>query len=282
MLSSLCSLPPPPNFVPSSLIDLSSKVYILTSSTHTTLAEILYALHVTIYIPYPAIPALKASCPNSKGALHPFLINSSDLSSINPAVAHFLSQEWRLDVLFLNANDINASFLLARLLLPIMQTTASHFCHANPSIRIVWISTASAATKNNTNSVNIVYLLVYDFVHRSHDEERVDLHAHTLRSSNPSGVQHVVVDAAMPTSNLKYLFGRWVPGMRKVAEYEAHTLLYDGLAPDVRTGDWVIPWERKGNVSERVREGIAKREGEEMSVSAELYNYYSEKTRFFM
>jgi retinol dehydrogenase-12 len=281
-LPTLLLSPPPPTFLPSSLIDLSSKVYVFTSCTHTTLAKILYALHATIYIPPSAITSLKASCLNSKGVLHPFLINTLDLSSIKPAVTQFLSREWRLDVLFLDANDTDTSFLLAIMLLPIMQITASHFCHANPSIRIVWISSSSAPAGNSINTVDTAYLLVHEFAHRTHGGGRLDIHAHTLRNSNPSGVQHVVVDAAMPCSTLQCLFRRWVPGMRKEAKFEAYTPLYAGLAPDVRSGDWVVPWGRKGIVPERILEGIARREDGEVSVSAELYDRFREKLRSFM
>jgi retinol dehydrogenase-12 len=70
--------------------------------------------------------------------------------------------------------------------------------------------------------------------------------------------------------------------MRKEAKFEAYTPLYAGLAPDVRSGDWVVPWGRKGIVPERILEGIARREDGEVSVSAELYDRFREKLRSFM
>lgn len=167
--SQIC--PPAPTFTDASLIDLSQKVYIVTGATSgigIALAKILYRFHATVYIGArtldkfnTAVQSVKDQCPNSKGELKPFIADLADLASIKPAVDEFLRQEWRLNVLFLNAGVMTppagsktkqgydleigvhclAHFLLATLFFPIQSTTAASFCHPNPSIRVVWTST---------------------------------------------------------------------------------------------------------------------------------------------
>jgi retinol dehydrogenase-12 len=105
--------PPCPTFTAKSLVDLSNKVYLVTGSTSgvgLALCRILYTLHATLYIGarspqkyHDTVAALKKACPDSKGALKPFIADMADLSSIKPAVENFLKEEGRLDVLFLNA-----------------------------------------------------------------------------------------------------------------------------------------------------------------------------------
>ena len=146
------------------------KVYIITNATTSpskALATILYNLHATIYIGARSpslcnetIDAIKSASPTSKGTLKPFPIDLSNLSTVKPAVEVFKSEEYRLDVLFLTPEDTTppegsktidghdidiatnclAPFLLVSLLQPIMQNVASHFCHPNQSIRVVWVS----------------------------------------------------------------------------------------------------------------------------------------------
>ncbi|KAF2180158.1 NAD(P)-binding protein [Zopfia rhizophila CBS 207.26] len=162
--------PPAPTFTEKSLTDLFSKVYIITGATAGVgleLAKILYSLNATVYIGGRSLTrcnegfqAIQSAHPTSKGTLKPFIADLSDLKTIKSAVESFLNEEHRLDVLFLNAGvmlppegsktkdgynmeiGVNclSSFLLVNLLTPIMAFTSSHFCHPNPSIRIVWVS----------------------------------------------------------------------------------------------------------------------------------------------
>lgn len=275
---------PPPTFTQSSLIDLFSKVYIITNCTSPStlsLAKILYNFHATVYInsPSPATNSevatkLALECPDSKGTLKPFNYNPSNKFSIEQAAQNFLNKEWRLDVLFLNTYEDGAahlpSFLLAKLLLPRMQTTASHFCHPNPSIRIVWISNSHAPRDPyGRNSAETSYLLAHEFSRRKFVEAD-DTHAHTLPNSNPSGVQHVVVDAYMPESHLRRYLRGLISVIVKGEDHAACILLYAGMAPDVRGWDWVIPWGRKAGVPGHVAASKV-RTNEGKSVSEELY-----------
>jgi retinol dehydrogenase-12 len=199
--------PPPPTFTPESIIDLSSKVNIVTNCTtptNTSLAAILYKLHATVYIGTPSVSVyngvasqLRKECPESKGHLKPFIYNVADLQSIKQAVRSFLEAEWRLDILFLDAlesvdGNSMPAFLLAKLLSAIMHTTATHFCHPNPSIRVIWISNSSIAPVCEGNSAGTMYMLAHEFAHRGYSHVN-DPHIHILSNHNPLGVQHVVV-----------------------------------------------------------------------------------------
>jgi hypothetical protein len=59
------------------------------------------------------------------------------------------------------------------------------------------------------------------------------------------------------------------------AEKAVCSLLYAGLGPDVRSGDWVVPWGRKGEVPEHVRTYLVGTT-EEKNVSARVYAHYDE------
>lgn len=284
-LSMLFASPPAPVFTPSCLIDLSSKVYIITNASSPckiSLARTLYNLHATVYIcssSYDTIETLKASCPDSKGHLKPFVYDPSDLASIKSAIDKFLENEWRLNVLYVDCgNDFLSSFVLVKLLMPILQITASHFCHPNPSIRVIWISQEDSAQA----SCDQLYFLAHEFSRRKQGHKVGDSHSHTLPNGNTSGVQHVLVDQRRQGADLRRSFGRFMPFRAQRTEYDACTLLYAGLAPRVASGDWVIPWGRKGKVSEYVRECIAQQNGEVNGVAAALFEQYDERLRVSM
>jgi retinol dehydrogenase-12 len=67
----------------------------------------------------------------------------------------------------------------------------------------------------------------------------------------------------------------------KEDEYATCTLLYAGLAPEVRSGDWVVPWGRKGDVPENVRDGTTAPEGDE-SVSTRIFGWYEAEVEQYM
>jgi retinol dehydrogenase-12 len=316
--SHLLSSPPAPTFTEASLIDLSTKVYIITETTsHDALAltKILYRLHATVYVGAHSrkhfdetYKLLSQECPNSKGALKPFIFDSVDLSTIKPVAKKVLEEQWRLDVLFFtaspNSNDTDhtahvlASFLLASLLLPLMEKTTSHFCHPNPSIRVVWTtpspsnskSTSGACVEDSTGAPQKLntfspYLLAHEFSRRKHSSAPLEVgpHAHTLPNSNPSGVQHVTVALFSPPPKIQAILHNLVPSsISKARDYGAFTLLFAGLAPDVRTGHWIVPWGQKGSVPKEVEKSTVGKEHKEGSVSARSYAWCEEQVRPYL
>ncbi|KAH7070576.1 hypothetical protein BKA63DRAFT_80383 [Paraphoma chrysanthemicola] len=277
----LSTSPPPPTFTPASIVDLSTKICVISSLNPSTLhlARFLYSLHATVYLGCPSLPTfnsaiykLRKSCPDSTGSLKPFLFDAAAPETIENAVQQFSQQEWRLNMLFLSVNggDLLVAFALATLLSPVLHKTASQFCHPNPSIRVIWI-TPSSSDRSTTDDV---YLLADAFAHLPLPSISMqeDQYAHTLPNSNPSGVQHVCVTAELGQSKLQRSMRRFVPAVfNDELEKSACTLLYAALGPDVRSRDWVVPWGRKGVVPEFVREGAARTNGKVEPSSASLY-----------
>jgi retinol dehydrogenase-12 len=339
--------PSPPTFTEHSLIDLSHKVYLITGATSGTglaLAKILYNLHATVYIGArslskynTAAETLRTACPNSKGAAKPFVADLADLRSIKPAVETFLKDEWRLDVLFLNAGvmlppagnktkegyDLEMSvhcvapFLLATLLSPMLAQTATHYCHANASTRVVWVSSllnlgtpaggvqfdpSTGAPKqwkgmqNYMQSKAGVYFLAHEFATRGKNPstittsalkpEEVDHTKHTPSNSNPEGVQHITLNPGFTNTSLQRsipaLVRRVTSAVLKGPEYGAFTELYAGFGPDCRSGDFVFPWGREGSAPAHIVEGTVAKNGEVRSVSAQFYEWCEIQIRAFM
>jgi retinol dehydrogenase-12 len=285
--------PPLPTFTPASIIDLSSKVYIITACTtasNLSLARILYALHATINVGSPSVSAyntvasqLRRDCPDSKGHLKSFIYDVADLHSIKTVVQAFLEEELRLDVLFLDTaeDDVLPSFLLAKLLRPVMHTTASHFCHANPSIRVIWTAESNFSGAYGDKAVGELYLLAQEFAYRGPSDADEQPHANTLPNRNPDGVQHVVVDRTLSDSKFSRVILNWIPRILQGTQYMAYTLLYAGLGPDVRSGDLIIPWGRRGNVPADVVMCTEHKDGEGESRSQILYGRCEENVKPF-
>jgi retinol dehydrogenase-12 len=359
--------PPCPTFTEDSLVDLPNKVYLVTGSTSgvgLALSKILYTLHATVYIGarssqkyHDTAAALRKACPDSKGALKPFIADMADLSSIKPAVEKFLKEEGRLDVLFLNAGvmvppagstskdvrtlpslyhihiDIQltslqshdlelavhclAPFLITTLLTSLLTRTASQYCHANASTRVIWVSSLlnlstpaggvnfDASTKapkqlkgmeNYMQSKAGVYFLAYQFAARQKSTtmpiantpktQEVDHTIHTPSNTNPEGIQHIALNPGFTSTSLQ----RGMPApiravmstVFKGPEYGAYTELYAGLGPDVRSGDFIIPWGRKGSVPAHIVEGTVAKEGTTKSISARFYEWCEVQVRDFM
>jgi retinol dehydrogenase-12 len=287
------SSPPPPTFTPASLIDLSSKVYIITScatASNASLASIFYALHATVYIGSSSLSAfdtvasrLRKERSNSKGHLKPFIYDIAGLHSVKTAVQAFLEDEWRLDVLFLDtsAESLLSCFLLAKLMRPVMHTTASHFCHPNPSIRVIWIADSISSGARGYEAMGEMYQLVHEFAHRRFSNADEQPHAKTLPNRNPDGIQHVVVDHAPSGSGGSRVVLNWMPRFVQGTQYMAYTLLYAGLGPDVRSGDLIIPWGRKGSATGDVVMGVECKDGRGKSLSQLFYESCEENVKPF-
>jgi retinol dehydrogenase-12 len=142
------------------------------------LTKILYEHNATVYVAgrskekgEKAIAALKEEFPKSNGKLEFLQIDLADLSSIKPVVELFLSKEKRLDVLSNNAGVMHppsgsitaqgyelqlgtncvGPFLLTKLLVPILQSTAK-IAPAN-SVRVTFASSSATNFASPTNGL---------------------------------------------------------------------------------------------------------------------------------
>lgn len=155
------------------LPDLTDKTYIVTGANTGTgkeLTRLLYTKNAKIYMmarseekTQTAIEDIQKVTPNSTGSLHYIKLDLADLSTIKQTVQKFLDSETKLHVLFNNAgvlsgakemalkpqghelhNGVNAlgSFLLSRLLTPILRDTARS--ESASTVRIVWVASSAA------------------------------------------------------------------------------------------------------------------------------------------
>jgi NAD(P)-dependent dehydrogenase (short-subunit alcohol dehydrogenase family) len=159
--------PPKPTFTEDNVPSLEGKVFMVTGGTNgigMELASMLYAKGGTIYLPCRSatkgaqtLNTIRAAHPGSTGDLKTLHIDLNDLASVAACASSFLAQESRLDVLFNNAGmsyapvdevtvqgyephmGINclAPFLLTKLLLPVLQKTAS--INPGPSTRVIFL-----------------------------------------------------------------------------------------------------------------------------------------------
>jgi retinol dehydrogenase-12 len=207
-------------------------------------------------------------------------------------------------------------FLLTTLLTPILQRTSLHYCHANASTRMIWVSSllnlstpsggvqfdaSTNAPKQLKGMANYmqskagVYFLAHEFADRqkttttatsTSKPQKVDHTDHTSSNTNTEGIQHIALNPGFTSTSLQ----RGMPApvravmsaLFKGPEYGAYTELYAGLGPDVRSGDFVIPWGRKDSVPAHIVEGTVLKEGEVESVSARFYEWCGLQVRDFM
>ncbi|KAF2159565.1 hypothetical protein M409DRAFT_70892 [Zasmidium cellare ATCC 36951] len=157
---------PNPRLTEENLPNQSGRVFIVTggyAGVGDQLSQILYSKNGTIYIAgrskekaESAMVRIQKAHPSSKGRLEFLKLDLGDLTTIKPAVESFLSQVSRLDVLINNAGvmfppigskstqghemqmatNCLGHFLLARLLSPVLERTAS--AAAPGAVRIAW------------------------------------------------------------------------------------------------------------------------------------------------
>jgi NAD(P)-dependent dehydrogenase (short-subunit alcohol dehydrogenase family) len=200
-----------------------------------------------------------------------------------------------------------SSFLLVSLLEQVMQNVASRFCHPNQSIRVVWVSSMlnlgtprggvqldeNEAPKqlkgmdNYMQSKAAMYLLAHEFSARqqSRTGQTANGASNEMSNGNPFGVLHVCLNPGLMKTELQR---HSPPPMRlimgtvfKGPGYGAYTELYAGLGPDVRAGDFVIPWGRKGEVPGHILESTKTEDGR-ASVSKRVFEWCEGKVKPFI
>ncbi|OBS18952.1 hypothetical protein FPOA_10676 [Fusarium poae] len=160
--------PSKPTYTEEHIPSLHGKVFLVTGGTNgigLELVSILYSKGGTVYIPCRSatkaariIKDIQTSHPESAGNLKTLPLDLNDLVSVAACASAFLAQETRLDVLWNNAGisyaphdeltvqgyephmGINclAPFLLTKLLLPILKSTAK--MSSGPSTRVIFVA----------------------------------------------------------------------------------------------------------------------------------------------
>ncbi|TVY55239.1 putative oxidoreductase, partial [Lachnellula suecica] len=178
--------PPSPTFTEKEVPSLLGKVFIVTggnAGVGLELVKILYSKDATVYIAARSpnriaaeIEAVKATYPTSQGNLKSLHLDLNDLATVSKCVSTFLTQESRLDVLWNNAGISRAPigstsvqgheahmavnclgpFLLTKLLLPILRTTAASIPEA--SVRVVFASSGIIDMKGPPGGVSLAEL----------------------------------------------------------------------------------------------------------------------------
>lgn len=269
--------------MPTLLIRL--QVYIVTGANTGVgkeLAQILYAKHAKVYVAArseekakAAIESIKASSPDSKGALALLHLDLADLTTIKKSATDFLSQETKVHVLFNNAGVMTppqgsksaqgyelqlgvnnlGTFLFTKLLTPALASTARD--EPPGTVRVVWVSSSAAEHFSHTPGGVDLENLTY---------EKQDLSAATKYGTSKAGnYLHAtefarrhrddgIISVSLNPGNLntelarhRTAFEKWF--LQTVVQYPpimgAYTELFAGLSPLVtaeKSGDWSEFW----------------------------------------
>ena len=269
------SRPPAPTFTEVDLPDLRGKVYIITggaSGVGAELAEILYNAGGTVYIvgrseanALHAISRMTECCGDSAkaGKLNFLHVDLADLATIKPAASKFLAAEQRLDILFNNAGvslppvgstsaqglelmmatNAVGPHLLTQLLLPLLRITVES--------RVVWTSSLAAEASLSKGGFTMEQIAtpgtdqVFNY--------NASKFANQLLSAELSRAEPAITSVAQNPGNLQTNLLRHMPRWQRTlvgpilyhAKMGAYTELHAGLSPNVRSGDYVIPWGRR-------------------------------------
>ncbi|KAF2476903.1 short-chain dehydrogenase [Lindgomyces ingoldianus] len=265
------------------------------------------------------ISAIKTSIPISRGTLKPFIADLSDLKTLKPACQTLLAQESRLDVLFLNAGVMTpppgsktqdgydlelgtnclSSFLLVTLLTPLLTRTltrtsapASSSAESGSGARVVWVSsnitmfTPQGGVQLDSNNTPKQFKAMDNYMQT---KAGLVLLAHEFNTHQPQDpdskpITHISLNPGFMRTELQ----RHTPAparalmslIFKPAKYGAYTELYAGFSPDIKSGEFVVPWGRKGCVPDHIAKSMQAAGGK--SVSTRFYEWCEEKARPFV
>ncbi|KAL4954327.1 hypothetical protein BDW69DRAFT_163344 [Aspergillus filifer] len=294
--------PPKPTFTEKDLPPTQDKVFLITGGTSGIgfeLAKILYRHGGSkVYITgrteekaKAAIQAIKAAVSNhnhqGQGKLDYIILELSDLTSIRASAEQFMAKESRLDVLWNNAGvsqppvgsvskqghelqlAVNAlgPFLFTRLLLPLLESTASTTALGSSTIsppRVIWTSSQVSELSSPPQGI-----IMDELAHPPTDNVRNYLNSKTgnmflsaelaRRYGGESGIISVAMNPGAANSNLfrtAKIMKLFAYPLLYSPHHAAHTGLYAGLSADVsaeNNGCYVIPFGRiHGSVPERL------------------------------
>ncbi|KAM6516847.1 short-chain alcohol dehydrogenase [Fusarium solani] len=292
---------PAPTLTEKNIDDQQGKVFIVTGGyvgVGYQLSRILHQRHGTVYIAGrskqkadAAISAIKKENPSSRGRLEFLELDLANLASVAKAASDFMSREDHLNVLTNNAGvceppigsrtcqghelqmgtNCLGPFLFTKLLLPILQKTASTAPQGSPPDGIQFDGDGSP--RNHTSQgVNYGQSKAGNF--------------YLAREFSKKLKDDGVVSVAFNPGNLRSEMQRHGSMMRKVlvhimshpAVYGAYTELYAGWSKDItleKTGAWVIPWGRFGQLRDDIEKGC------ENGVSAKFWAWCEAESKEF-
>ncbi|THY21652.1 NAD(P)-binding protein [Aureobasidium pullulans] len=288
---------PTPELTEKNLPSQAGRVFIVTggyAGIGYELSKILYQHNGTVYVAgrsaekgNKAISAIREAVPDSKGKLEFMHIDLADLTTIKPGVEKFLAQESRLDVLTNNAGvmtppkgsktaqdfelqfgtNVLGSFLLTKLLLPIIEKTAA----SSPagSVRVTFAGSLAVDLMSPTGGVawtdNEPTLHGSQETNYGQSKAGNALLASALRRRvEKSGV----ISNAWNPGNLKSELQRHMPSVQAMfvnmivypVVNGAYTELFAGWGEEAgrpeNAGKFIIPWGRFGPVRSDVAEAM--------------------------
>ncbi|CAD0092683.1 unnamed protein product [Aureobasidium vineae] len=279
---------PTPELTEKNLPNQAGRVFIVTggyAGIGYELSKILYQHDGTVYIAgrseekgNKAIAEIREAVTSSKGKLEFMHVDLADLTTIKPAVEKFLAKESRLDVLTNNAGtaqnyelqmgtNVLGSFLLTKLLLPIIEKTAA----SSPagSTRVTFAGSLAVDLMSPTGGVAWTNgePIVHGSQQANYGQSKAGnaLLASALRRR--CGKLGVVSNAWNP-GNLKSELQRHTPSVQAMfinmivypVQLGAYTELFAGWGEEAgrpeNAGKFIIPWGRFGPVRGDVAEAM--------------------------
>lgn len=262
--------------------DVSSKVYIVTGANTgigKEVARILYSKHATVYCAArneekasKAIDDIKAGCSGSRGQLTFLHLDLADLSTIRATAEAFLAREEKLHVLINNAgvmfppqgsktpqgyelhlgvNNVG-TFLLTKLLTPILVRTARAETDSPAAVRVVWVASSAAEAP-------IVPVGGLDLANLDYHNDKDPFHKYAVSKAGnylhgtEFARRHLddgVVSIPLNPGNLESDLWRALPAVVQTAlrylvlhptVHGAYTELFAALSPEVtleKSGEW--------------------------------------------
>ncbi|KAI4730886.1 NAD(P)-binding protein [Aureobasidium sp. EXF-10728] len=288
---------PTPELTEKNLPNQAGRVFIVTggyAGIGYELSKILYQHDGTVYIAgrseekgNKAISEIREAVPSSKGKLEFMHVDLADLTTIKPGVEKFLAKESRLDVLTNNAGvmtppqgsktsqnyelqmgtNVLGSFLLTKLLLPIIEKTAA----SSPagSTRVTFAGSLAVDLMSPTGGVTWTNgePTVHSSQQTNYGQSKVGnaLLASALRRRYE---KLGVISNAWNPGNLKSELQRHTPSVQAMfinmivypVQLGAYTELFAGWGEEAgrseNAGKFIIPWGRFGPVRGDVAEAM--------------------------
>ncbi|KAK2603559.1 short-chain alcohol dehydrogenase [Conoideocrella luteorostrata] len=313
------TFPPKPTFTEKDVPDLSGKIYLVTganSGLGKELSRMLYSKNGKVYVTArsaakadEAIRDIKATAPDSKGALVPLVLDLTDLSTIKASAEKFMAVESRLHCLFNNAGYMGPEkivertpqghemhfgvnclgpFLLTKLLTPTLVATAQDKVTPPNSVRVIFLTSFAAdlfAEKDTiVDMANLDFHADKDAKYRYGASKAGDwIYSYELSRRYKT---HGIIGLGVNPGNLKSSLFRHQSSIFRLltgpVNYPvingAYSELWAGLSPEVtleKAGGLINPFGRFGHVR-RDWEKALKPEAEGGNGTAEKFWEWSE------